>query len=129
MILGIGLDAFAPSRLARLLREDLGAAGEFFLQAEIAGIGTSDADLRRLATIFAIKEAAFKALAPPPSAGARWREVAVRLDRTVPTIGLTGALAIAAEGLQPLKLHVATAGCGDLVVALAIAETIENSPT
>jgi len=122
MILGIGVDVFAPSRLARLLREDPGAAGEFFLPEEIAGTGASDEDIRRLAMVFAIKEAAFKALAPTPPARARWREVAVRLDANVPSVRLTGALAATLDSAQPLRLHVATDAHGDLVVALVIAE-------
>ncbi len=126
MILGIGLDAFAPSRLARLLREDPEAAAQMFRPEELAEAARSAECVQALATLFAVKEATYKALAPLQSVRAHWREVVVRRDGKPVSVHLTGALSTAAEGLQPLKLHVATAGCGDLVVALVIAETLER---
>jgi phosphopantetheine--protein transferase-like protein len=126
VILGVGVDAFVASRLAKLLHEDPDCATQLFTPEELAATEAPATGTYRLAMLFAIKEATFKALAPPPFAGAHWREVAVRLGGDVPLLRLTGNLGASAEAEGPLKLHVATSALGDLVVALVIAEKVES---
>ena len=79
MILGLGIDVFAVSRMERVLREgDPGLLRALFTAREIAHCQQQPHAATHYAACFALKEATFKALAPDGRLMARWRDIEIR---------------------------------------------------
>lgn len=108
MIVGVGIDIVAVSRLAAALSRTPSLRERLFTPAE------ADLDLDSLAGRFAVKEAVAKALSRP--AGMAWRDAEV-------IRGDGGRPVLSVRGYEHLHWHVSIAHDGGLATATVIAES------
>nr|WP_175558397.1 4'-phosphopantetheinyl transferase superfamily protein [Tessaracoccus bendigoensis] len=120
------MDIVDPVRFQRVVTGHGGAvARRWFDPAELA-----QAEDRRLclAECFAVKEAVWKALRLP-IAHLPWRDIIVSKNGTAIGIRLGGIVSAEAETHAIGAIHVGTKVCEQLVIATAIAESIQTSVT
>lgn len=121
MIIGLGLDLTAISRIAELLdRWGARFADRIFTDRERAFAYARAEPARHLAARFAVKEATLKALAVPR--GLRWHEMEVTGggDRP-PGLELTGRAAEVAGELGIGRMLVTISHDGDTAAAVVVA--------
>lgn len=120
MIVGLGIDAVAIERVARLLerhRERLLA--RCFGPGEVR----RPHDPQHVAGLLAAKEAAFKALGTGWGDGVGWRQIVVeRGCHGQPTLRLAGAAAERGAALGAARQHVSITHDAGLAVAVVILE-------
>ncbi len=142
MIYGIGIDCHTAGETERSWRR----FGDQYLRrglapAEIAAIAwraePAEHQIRLLTSLFATKEAIYKALRPPTGLTGGWPEIdlAARLGQ-VPQpadqrmasggaeIGTTGDIDRWRQGIGVGDIHLSFTNTDDVVVAMAIAETL-----
>jgi len=128
-ILGLGFDLFVVERMqAQLAREGQELATELFTPAELATAGGRGARGRRLAVLFAGKEAVAKAFSLAADFGSHWREI--ELFHTAgdrPRVALSGRFAALAAARGVTHIHLALASTRCLAAATAVLESNPGS--
>lgn len=135
MLTGVGLDIVSVTRMRELyLRHEARLRDTVFSEAEWAGrppVPSSDerdratrleACARYLSVLFAAKEAALKAIAPPPSLAFEWRDIEIEACHPV-RLRLAGALRTHAEARGIRRLSGAVDATRTLGAAVIIGET------
>ena len=119
MVVGTGIDVVRIDRLREaLLRHPQRLPRRLFGPSEIEGGG----QVERLAQLFAVKEAASKALGTGFQRGLRWHDFEVRLDPGQTTIVLSGAARRRAAELGVSRLTAAVRAVGGFAVGIVSAE-------
>jgi holo-[acyl-carrier protein] synthase len=115
VIVGIGVDIAAVSRLEHALSRTPALAARLFAESEQDGSAAS------LAGCFAAKEAVAKALGGPR--GLRWRDVEVTHDTLGrPLLEVRGTVAAVATRLGVRSWHLSISHDDGLCVAMVVAE-------
>jgi holo-[acyl-carrier protein] synthase len=135
VVTGIGLDIVPVARMRDLyLRHGARLRDTVFSEAEWAGMPplpppgerVPDARLaartRYLSVLFAAKEAAFKAIAPPPSLAFEWRDIEIETCDPV-RLRLAGAVKTHADALGIRRLSGAVCATRTHSAAVIIGET------
>ena len=118
-VVGVGVDVVDVARLERVLARTPGVAGRVFADGERA---YAEGSVQRLATRFAAKEAAAKALGSP--ARVRWRDIeVVVLDDGRPVLRVSGQTAEIAAAAGIRSWHVSLTHDGGVAVAVVVAES------
>jgi len=124
MIIGVGIDIVSVQRVAELRTQE----GERFLnrvftRREVETAGSRARLDERLATRFAAKEAAMKALGTGWREGIHFTQIEVRKHQTgQPEILLSGQALQRAEELGVTRIHVSLTHDADRAVAVVIME-------
>jgi holo-[acyl-carrier protein] synthase len=120
MILGLGIDVVAVSRVARLLdRHHERFLGRCFAPGEVR----RSHDSAHLAGLLAAKEATFKALGTGWSGGVGWRDVVVSHGATgQPRVELGGAARRRARALGATRTLVSITHDAGVAVAVVVFE-------
>ena len=128
-ILGLGVDVVGVDRVERAVaRLGEGFLEEFLRPSETGQCFRSRQPLSSCASVFAAKEALFKALGTGRSGALRWKDVEVSLrGGTGPSLSLTGETSRAAAELGVRRVHLDLARSRDaegpgLAVALVVLE-------
>lgn len=120
MIVGIGVDVADIARLRAALARTPALAARLFAQSEL------DQAPRGLASCFAAKEAAAKALGAPP--GLRWPDAILSHDDDgKPVLEARGTVAAAAARLGVTRWHVSISHDAGICVAMVVAEACAAS--
>ena len=118
-VVGVGVDIVDVARLSRVLARTPGVAARVFAEGERT---YAEGSVQRLASRFAAKEAAAKALGVP--ARVRWREIEVVVaDGGRPTLVVTGHTAEIAAAAGIRSWHVSLTHDGGVAVAVVVAES------
>ena len=121
MIVGIGVDVADIARLQDALARTPALASRLFAESE------RDQAPRGLASCFAAKEAAAKALGAP--AGLRWADAVLGHDDAGrPVLHTAGTVAAAAARLGVTRWHVSISHDAGICVAMVVAEGQEREP-
>jgi holo-[acyl-carrier protein] synthase len=121
MVVGVGVDLLEIARMTRELRgRDPGLREELFTPAEIACCEAARDPMARYAERFAAKEAVFKALAPPPTPGASWRDVEVRPRGRRGDVFLHGTMKAQAEALGVRRIRLSLSRTRGLAMASVV---------
>lgn len=106
MVLGVGIDVIEVERIASVVRRH----GERFLRRIFTPLEVERSHGNRdqyLASRFAAKEAAFKALGTGWGGGVKWIDVEVaNLATGAPVMTLAGAAQMRAESMGVTRIHV-----------------------
>jgi holo-[acyl-carrier protein] synthase len=134
-ILGLGVDLVGVDRVERAVARHGGEFLEEFLQtSETAACFRSLRPLTRCASLFAAKEAFYKALGTGKSGPLRWTDVEVRPeDWKSPRLSLTGEADTAARALGVRRVHLQFAFPGrrarpEVVAAMVVLEGQARTP-
>ena len=119
MLVGTGIDVVRIDRLRAVLeRYPERLPGRLLLPSEIEGGGQAE----RLAQLFAVKEAASKALGTGFQRGLGWHDFEVRLAAGRATVALSGAARRRAAKLGVSRLTAAVRAVGGYAVGFVSAE-------
>jgi holo-[acyl-carrier protein] synthase len=116
--LGFGVDLVARPRFARFLGRPAGDLGAVFTAAELQAAGSGTRRELYLATRWALKEAALKALGTGWSAGVEWTDVEATGALRAPHFLLRGRAEQRARRLGARRVLGAVAWAGALVIAV-----------
>lgn len=121
--LGVGIDAVTISEIARLDREVPSFAAYTFTERELARAQTANDRASFLAGRFAVKEAAFKALAHLTPAGTFNLRIIETLpdEHGAPHIQMTDELSAVCAEAGVSRLLVSITNEGDLALAIVVA--------
>lgn len=122
MIVGLGIDAVAVARVARILeRHGTRLQAHCFEPGEVR----RPHDPQHVAGLLAAKEATFKALATGWGEGVSWRQVQVlREGSGQPRLHLSGAAAARAATLGATRMHLSITHDAGLALAVVILESV-----
>lgn len=121
MIVGIGVDVADIARLEGALARTPALADRLFAESE------RGQPLRSLASCFAAKEAAAKALGAPP--GLRWADVILAHDdQGRPVLETRGTVAAVAARMGVTSWHVSISHDAGICVAMVVAEGCGREP-
>ncbi len=125
MIIGTGIDVVELTRIRELIQKwDDRFIKKVFTEHEIAYASSKVDSTQHYAGRFAVKEAVAKALSTGWSSGFRWKDVEVTNDSSgKPSVQLYGNVK---ELLKNSKVFVSISHSENVIVAMAIIETIEN---
>jgi len=123
MILGVGVDLVEVGRLERAIARH----GEEFLREILTGeeidrCRRTSRFLPACATVFAAKEALFKALGTGRAGPISWQDVSVRGSRRSVSVSLEGAAAAAARRLGVERVHACLSAGARLAAAVVVLE-------
>ena len=128
-ILGWGVDVLGVGRVERAVaRHGEGFLGEFLRPSETSACFQSSRPLSRCASLFAAKEAFFKALGTGKSGRLRWTDLEVCAWRgRVPALALSGEAERWARQAGVRRVHLDVASCGgrvgpEMVAAVVVLE-------
>lgn len=110
-VAGIGIDIIEVPRIHRLLAHGDGRLGRVFTPAELSITGSRRDEC--LATVFAIKEAIFKALGRGWGQGMRWEDVSTSRDAEgcwAATLQGNAARRLASLGAEHISVSACVAG-------------------
>ena len=119
MIVGIGIDALEPARLAASLERRPRLAQRLFTSGELAYAESTGDPVKHLAARFCAKEAVTKALALDAFEPG---DIEVRRDGRATTVSLQGRPAEQAGALAA-ELHVSLTHLDSVAIAVAVAVT------
>jgi holo-[acyl-carrier protein] synthase len=120
--LGIGIDLVTLPRFADFLSRPEGDLSAVFTPAELRAAESDGRHDLYLATRWALKEAALKALGTGWSKGIEWTDVEVSGNLLAPRFMLKGKVREIAEGIGAGRILGSAAYAGCLVVAVAALE-------
>lgn len=117
-VIAVGTDVVDIVRIERLISR----GGSRFLQRWFlpAELGSGDLLAARAATVFAVKEAALKAIGPDPDTLTPWRQIEVLAD-TSPSLHLHGDLATIAGSAGIRGFHVSASHDSRYAMATVVA--------
>ena len=125
--LGIGIDLVTLPRFAEFASRPDGDLSAVFTEAELRAAESHGSRDLYLATRWALKEAALKALGTGWSAGIEWTDVEIAGALLAPRYMLKGRAQEIAEGLGAGRLLGSVACDGSVVVAVAALERAPGS--
>jgi len=121
VIVGIGVDVADIARLHAALERTPALGRRLFAESE------RDQPLRALASCFAVKEAAAKALGAP--AGLRWADAILSHDEHGrPVLETHGTIAAVAARMGVTRWHVSISHDAGICVAMVVAEGYGGEP-
>ena len=121
VIVGIGVDVADIARLHAALERTPSLASRLFAQSE------RGQPPRALASCFAVKEAAAKALGAP--AGLRWADAILSHDEHGrPVLETHGTVAAVAARMGVTRWHVSISHDAGICVAMVVAESCDGEP-
>lgn len=121
MIIGVGIDSIEIARVGEAVANNPRLGQRLFTPRELAQL-PSGARASRLAALFAVKEAVFKAMGTG-LAGHSWQQVEVcHNERGAPQVQLREKAAETAAGLGICRLHISVSHDQGRAVAICIAE-------
>lgn len=126
MVKGIGIDAVVIKDIAELLdRMTKGALSRMFTEGELSAAQERANPAEYLASRFAVKEAAFKAIAPGlPGKGFDYRRIETRNNEDgSPYIYVDEFLRMILDRAEITSLFVSVTTTGGLAVAFVVAES------
>ncbi len=126
MVKGIGIDAVAIKDIAELLeRTTKGVVSRVFTQGELSAAQEKTNPAEYLASRFAVKEAAFKAIAPRlPDKGFDYRRIETRNHEDgSPYIYVDEFLSTILNRAEITTLFVSITTAGDMATAFVVAES------
>lgn len=121
-VVGVGIDAVDLERFARVLGRRSSMAGRLFTTGELAYARTASDPVPRLATRFAAKEAAMKALGVGLGAFPFHDVEVVRVGLDAPWLALSGAAEALALRSGVDRWHLSLTHTHQVAVALVVAE-------
>lgn len=117
--LGIGVDLVDVPRFAEFLRRNQPYLGEVFTRRELAAAEAEHRDLY-LATRWALKEAALKALGTGWGSGVQFTDVEALGDLSAPHISLHGRAQQIADEAGSSSVTGSTGCAGESVIAIVV---------
>lgn len=134
MIHGIGTDCQGIAET----RQSLQQFGERYLRRvfapwELAGLGRAEnlteQQIRRLAGLFAAKEAVFRALRPPADLEGGWSQIDIGAKIERSDVCLSGAIRRWSDKMKVDRIRLSLCSTGGFTLVLAIAETSATALT
>jgi len=123
MILGIGTDIVAVTRIARILKSNLRFVEKVFSLAEIEYCSAKANPAQSYAARFAAKEAFLKAIGTGWADGISWREIEVLNDAMgKPELKISGRSAVLAGKLDMGKIHLSLSHEREYAIAFVMLE-------
>jgi holo-[acyl-carrier protein] synthase len=124
MLAGVGTDIVEIHRMEQeLQRPGCGFRDEVFTPCEVQQSDRARHPARRLAQMFAAKEALFKALGTGWSGGMSWREVQVLGDSGQPELTVAGELLRHTQRLGVRRMHLSVTHTRQLAMASVVLES------